>query len=176
MVEELQRTNHDLLSCIECFTEGEGGKQTKATHFGPGGERLCPEHAKLKPGCEPMTPGVPMSPVDLIRNFVFDHYQDEATMRQVYAEYWSPLEARCGGSTQLIEHSFKAFLTRQGFATQHRWELYKVFIAWWCARLTSKGNPAAVEEYATTNLSELLAGMRPGPPGGIYTQRFLLRS
>ena len=66
----------DLSTCHECHAEG---KQTPSTHWGPDGHRLCERHAKAVglEKCEEMTPGVEMSPVDLIRNFVIEHFKDE---------------------------------------------------------------------------------------------------
>ena len=70
----------DLSTCTECFLEG---KQVLSTHFGPDGTRLCERHAKEKglENCELMTPGVEMSPVDLIRNFVIEHFKDVPSTR-----------------------------------------------------------------------------------------------
>ena len=36
--------------------------------------------------------GVEMSPVDFIRNYVFEHFNSEEIQRRVYAEHWLPME------------------------------------------------------------------------------------
>ena len=36
--------------------------------------------------------GVEMSAVDLIRNFVHEHFATEVTQRRVYADHWLPME------------------------------------------------------------------------------------
>merc|ERR1712083_1079278 len=86
-MEEARRMGVDLSTCTECFTEGI---QTPSTHWGPNAERLCERHAAEQGlhNCEMMTPGIEMSPIDLIRNFVIEHFKDEPTMRRVHAEYW----------------------------------------------------------------------------------------
>merc|ERR1712181_195259 len=38
-------------------------------------------------GAEGSTPGVEMSPVDFIRNFVLEHFPDEQMMRKMHAQY-----------------------------------------------------------------------------------------
>ena len=42
-----------------------------------------------------------MSPVDLIRNYVHEHFEGEEAQRRIYAEHWLPMErvASCPGST-----------------------------------------------------------------------------
>merc|ERR1712125_174366 len=68
-LDRVQESGGDLYSCAQCYVEGEGGKEVRSTHFGPEGERLCGTCANSMPGSTPMTPGIPMSPVDVIRNF-----------------------------------------------------------------------------------------------------------
>eukprot|EP00929_Paragymnodinium_shiwhaense_P035763 TRINITY_DN19279_c0_g1_i1.p1 TRINITY_DN19279_c0_g1~~TRINITY_DN19279_c0_g1_i1.p1 ORF type:complete len:453 (+),score=75.32 TRINITY_DN19279_c0_g1_i1:70-1428(+) len=114
----------DLFSCIQCYTAGEGGKQTKATHFGPEGERLCTECAKqVSTSCTPMTPGIPMSPVDVVRNFVFDHYETEADMLDAYKTRWGPMEERNGSATEEVEAALSTFLEAAGSPVLNRWDL-----------------------------------------------------
>merc|ERR1719230_2280397 len=100
----------DLYSCIDCYATGDGGKEVKATHWGPEGERLCVDCAAKKPGSAVMTPGIPMSPVDVIRNFVFDHYDGDNAMIQAFDRYWGPIEANSGSDTQSIEAALTKFL------------------------------------------------------------------
>merc|ERR1712070_993963 len=71
-LEEAKRMGVDLTTCHECHAED---KQSPSTHYGPDGHRLCERHAKAVglDKCETMTPGVEMSPVDLVRNFVIEH-------------------------------------------------------------------------------------------------------
>merc|ERR1712232_1277732 len=113
-LEEARRMGVDLSTCTECFTQD---KQTPSTHWGPNAERLCGSCAAEKglEKCEKMMPGVEMSPVDLIRNFVIEHFKDEPSMRRAHAEYWSPLETKAGGNAEGLEHLFKQFLETQGF-------------------------------------------------------------
>lgn len=39
--------------------------------------------------------GMDMSPIDLIRNYVLEHFVTEDEQRRVYAELWLPMERRC---------------------------------------------------------------------------------
>jgi len=151
-LEEARRMGVDLSTCTECFLEE---KQTPSTHYGPDGQRLCRKHAEAVglANCETMTPGVEMSPVDLIRNFIMEHYPDEAAMRKAHAEYWSPLEVKAKG-TEGMETVMREFLASQGFKIKHRWELYKAFIVWWRSVEEKESN---VSTQATVRLKEILA-------------------
>merc|ERR1711997_1210667 len=102
-----------------------------ATHRGPGGNKLCEACAQRTPGSEPMTPGTPMVPVDLIRNFVIDHFGSEETMVRIHTEYWRPLEAAYGHSGQDLEAALLGFLEAKGFSVPSHWAIYSSFIAWW---------------------------------------------
>eukprot|EP00746_Dinoflagellata_sp_MGD_P012987 gnl/MRDRNA2_/MRDRNA2_127876_c0_seq1.p1 gnl/MRDRNA2_/MRDRNA2_127876_c0~~gnl/MRDRNA2_/MRDRNA2_127876_c0_seq1.p1 ORF type:complete len:653 (+),score=117.85 gnl/MRDRNA2_/MRDRNA2_127876_c0_seq1:77-2035(+) len=152
-LEEARRMGVDLSTCTECFLED---KQVPSTHWGPDGERLCECHAVAKglQNCESMTPGVEMSPADLIRNFVIEHCKDEPTMRKVHADYWSPLEARAGGTAEGLERTLATFLAEQGFKLKSRWQLYSIFVAWW---QNGAATDCSVEEYAKARLGEILA-------------------
>lgn len=158
-LEEARRMGVDLSTCTECFLEE---KQTCSTHFGPDGQRLCRSHAEALglDRCETMTPGVEMSPVDLIRNFVMEHFADESEMRRAHAECWSPLEAKAGGTAEGLERVLQEFLAGQGFTIKHRWELYNAFIVWWRGWRGGDGSlPGAmiVSDSATARLQEILA-------------------
>merc|ERR1712060_370507 len=127
MAEAAKSAGMDLYSCVECFMESED-KQTTSTHWGPEGERLCAKHAAAKPGSEEMTPGIAMSPVDLIRNFILNHFSTEEEMRRVHAEHWSPIEQKHGVSGQQLEQAFVNFLESRskacegkGLGVQSRW-------------------------------------------------------
>lgn len=154
-LEEARRMGVDLSTCTECFLLD---RQTVSTHWGPDGQRLCKEHAEAAgmDRCESMTPGVEMSPADLIRSFVMEHFADEAQMRQAHAELWSPLEAKAGGTAEGLERVVKDFLASQGFTTKHRWELYSAFVAWWRDSQGGSGS-AAAGDAATARLQQMLA-------------------
>lgn len=154
-LEEARRMGVDLSTCTECFMEG---KQVPSTHWGPDGNRLCQQHAEAKglENCESMMPGVEMSPADLVRNFVIEQFKDEATMRKMHAEYWSPLEEKAGGTADGLEKLLNQFIEDQGFKIKHRWLLYHCFILWW----RSAGDIGAdVEEDAVSKLRGLLAAV-----------------
>lgn len=80
-------------------------------------------------GCEGSTPGIDMSPIDFIRNFVLDHFPDEQGMRKMHAEYWSPLETKVG-SVENMEYFLVKFLASRGIQTD-RSGLYDSFEDWW---------------------------------------------
>mmetsp|Transcript_77110 Transcript_77110/g.140158 ORF Transcript_77110/g.140158 Transcript_77110/m.140158 type:complete len:112 (+) Transcript_77110:2-337(+) len=107
-----------------------------------------------------MTPGVEMSPVDLIRNFVIEQYKEEPAMRKAHATYWSPLEAKAGASAEGMEQLLRGFLTNQGFKLKHRWQLYGAFIAWWRSAAATE---QSAEEHATARLEEILASQGLAP-------------
>eukprot|EP00931_Biecheleriopsis_adriatica_P085924 TRINITY_DN60692_c0_g1_i1.p1 TRINITY_DN60692_c0_g1~~TRINITY_DN60692_c0_g1_i1.p1 ORF type:complete len:523 (-),score=113.11 TRINITY_DN60692_c0_g1_i1:25-1593(-) len=155
-LDEARRMGVDLSTCHECHVEG---KQTPSTHWGPDGHRLCEKHASAVglDMCEAMTPGIEMSPVDLIRNFVVEHYRDEASMRKAHAEYWSPLEKTAGGRSEGLEQLLKTFLEAQGFHIKHRWYLFSAFTVWW-----RNGKKLELNSEATANskLQELSAAVR----------------
>jgi len=151
-LDQARQLGVDLGSCVEAFMEGV---QTPATHWGPDGQRICEIHA-AKIGldkCELMTPGVEMSPADLIRNFVIEHFDDEAAMRQAHAEFWSPLETMAGGTAEGLEQLLSEFLSKQGFTLKQRWQLYTLFVAWWRAT-SAEGMPANV--LARERLEDIL--------------------
>jgi len=156
MKTQMESLSMDLFSCIDCFSSGDGGKETKSTHWGPEGERLCEECAKFRPGSTTMTPGIPMSPIDVIRNFVFDHYSGDEAMKQAHANYWGPIEGKTGANNKSVEASISAFLEARGFPAESRWGIHKAFRLWW-----STPNDASVEEFANGKLMELLEGVEP---------------
>jgi len=153
-----EQTCVDLFSCIECYASGDGGRETKATHWGANGERLCKDCASTKSGVNPMTPGIPMSPVDVIRNFVFDHYDGDAAMTEGFEKYWGPIETsggvNSGLDTEKFEASLSQFLDVSGFHVHNRWGIISAFERWW-------GQPGenGPEAHAETKLNELLNGM-----------------
>merc|ERR1719210_1816959 len=93
--------------------------------------RLCARCAEERPGSEPMTPGMPMVPVDLVRNLVIDHFASEESMIRAHGEYWRPLEAKYGHNTPELEHAFTRFLQKRDVEVPTRWALYAGFIQWW---------------------------------------------
>merc|ERR1712224_1035831 len=100
--------------------------------------------------------------VDLIRNFVIEHFKDEATMRQVHADYWSPLEKKAGGTFEGLEALFKNFLETHGFRIKHRWYLYSAFIVWWRGgkKVGSSTESAAIAKLGTLLQDKLRAKVR----------------
>jgi len=157
-MEQLIGTAQDLSSCVVCYADGDGGKVVASTHWGAAGERLCSDCAAKSPDSEPMTPGMPMVPVDLIRNFVFDHFASEATMRQAHSDYWSPLEAKYKNNVGGLEEAFIAFLENRGFPPSGRWALFKSFTDWWCSGTKPVGG-REVEELAIKKMKEILQAM-----------------
>merc|ERR1712039_130897 len=109
------------------------------------------------------TVGVEMSPVDFIRNFVLEHFSGEQMMREMHAQYWSPLELKIG-SVENLEEFFKTFLISQSFAedTTARCDLYDSFEAWWRAGMQS--HQLGLPEYATMRLEEMSAAVASDPP------------
>merc|ERR1712216_69994 len=110
-----------------------------------------------KIGSYPMTPGVPMSPIDLIRNFVIDHYQDEVSMRRAHEHFWSPLEAKYSGNTAALEEGLKCFLDGQGLVVEKRWDLFKAFNQWFS--VGAPGGSEGVAPHASNKMVELLVGL-----------------
>lgn len=101
-----------------------------------------------------------MSPVDLIRNFVIDHYATEDAQRLAHARCWSPLEAGFGERTHLVDAGLRAFLRARGFEAEREWDLYGAFLGWWAA-----GAPAPDSAtLADARLRELLAAPREQAP------------
>jgi len=154
-MEQLAGSAQDLSSCVVCYADGDGGKVVASTHWGATGERLCSDCAAKSPDSEPMTPGMPMVPVDLIRNFVFDHFASEAAMRQAHADYWSPLEAKYKNNAGGLEEAFIAFLENRGFPPSSCWALYVSFTDWWCSGTKPAGG-REVEELAIRKMKEIL--------------------
>merc|ERR1712039_163945 len=130
-------------------------RQTPSTHWGPDGQRLCEKCATAKglEQCESMTPGVEMSPADLVRNFAIEHYKDEDSMRRAHAQYWSPLETSAGGTAEGLEQVLQKFFLQQGYRLKHRWQLYSAFIAWW---RSDERSDLSGPEFASSRLAELL--------------------
>ena len=67
--------------------------------------------------------GVGMSSIDLVRNFVLEHFETEAEQIRVYKERWLPIERACferdtSGKTTVVaaacEHGFAAALEKLG--------------------------------------------------------------
>eukprot|EP00927_Polykrikos_kofoidii_P070676 TRINITY_DN67089_c0_g1_i1.p1 TRINITY_DN67089_c0_g1~~TRINITY_DN67089_c0_g1_i1.p1 ORF type:complete len:469 (+),score=64.47 TRINITY_DN67089_c0_g1_i1:145-1551(+) len=162
LVEQFVGTEHDLNSCVLCYSEGDGGTIAVSTHWGPNGERLCSECACKQPGSEVMTPGMPMVPVDLVRNFVLDHFQNESTMRSMHARYWSQLEAKYNDSPAL-ENAFIAFLEKRDVVVSGRWALFASFVRWWRAEGGTSVNggtdTCGAEAHATQKLEAMLEGI-----------------
>jgi hypothetical protein len=63
-------------------------------------------------GKEQDVAGVRMSPADLLRNFVHEHFEGEAEQRRVHETLWMPMERRCGGAVDGLEAGFGAALDR----------------------------------------------------------------
>ena len=84
--------------------------------------------------------GMAMSPVDLIRNFVHDHFEGEVEQRRVHAEVWMPMERACSTAAgqgvevwKAMETAFaKALqgLTRERAAPSGM-AIYGAFQEWW---------------------------------------------
>lgn len=55
--------------------------------------------------------GVRMSPVDLLRNFVHEHFEGEGEQRRVHETLWMPMERHCGGTVDGLEAGFGAALS-----------------------------------------------------------------
>lgn len=168
-LEEARRMGVDLSTCTECFLEE---KQTCSTHWGPDGQRLCRAHAEAVglDACETMTPGIEMSPVDLIRNFVMEHFAEESQMRRAHAECWSPLETKAGGTAEGLERVLKEFLAAQGFTTKHRWELYNAFVVWWRGWRGGDGSlpgSATASDLASARLQEILTSQNLPIPSAL---------
>merc|ERR1712232_800833 len=106
-------------------------------------------------GSEGSTPGIEMSPVDFIRNFVLENFPDEQTMRKMHSQYWSPLETRVG-SVDDMQRFFQAFLSLRGFPAGSD-RLYDAFEDWWKAGLPQQADLA---EYAASKLMEMLQSQR----------------
>jgi len=111
-------------------------------------------------GTQGSTPGIEMSPIDFIRNFVLENFGDEQIMRRMHSMYWSPLETRLGPASSM-EEFFKAFLSSQGFRCS-RDELYDTFESWWKAGLPTQ---ADLSEYAEEKLREMLQFTYAGAGG-----------
>jgi hypothetical protein len=131
LMEQFEGTEHDLGSCATCFASGDGGLVVPSTHVGPEGDRMCQACAAKTPGAQPMTPGMPMVPLDLLRNFVCDHFASEARMVEAHASYWRPLEVMFEHDSKALEDALEIFLDEQGFPVSSRWALYGSFSAWW---------------------------------------------
>lgn len=163
-MDEARRMGVDLSTCTECFMNGI---QTPSTHWGPDGQRLCERCASEKglENCESMTPGVEMSPVDLVRNFVIEHFKSEDAMRKAHAEYWSPLEEKAGGTAEGLERLLGRLMTDQGYKIKHRWQLYGIFISWWN---NGAGSEDSSEPHAIARLEELLTASGLEPPSAMH--------
>lgn len=133
LMQQLKGTELDLNSCAQCFASGEGGHVVASTHLGPNGDRMCAACAAKTPGAQPMTPGMPMVPLDLIRNFVVDHFATEPRMVEMHALHWRPLEAMYQHDVASLEAALEDFLDGQGHEVASRWALYSSFTAWWRA-------------------------------------------
>ena len=57
--------------------------------------------------------GMAMSPVDLIRNYVFEFFDGEAVQRKAYTKYWVPMERACiaAGGADVSRACEKVFAT-----------------------------------------------------------------
>jgi hypothetical protein len=131
LTEQFRGTEHDLDSCAACFASGNGGRIVASTHVGPEGDRMCQACAAMTPGAQPMTPGMPMVPLDLLRNFVCDHFDSEARMVEAHAAHWRPLEVLFDHDSEALEDALESFLDERGFPMSSRWALYGSFTAWW---------------------------------------------
>lgn len=57
--------------------------------------------------------GMAMSPVDLVRNFVHEHFDGEAEQRRVYGQLWMPMERACAAAVgEDVEVSFSGIASR----------------------------------------------------------------
>jgi hypothetical protein len=131
LTEQFKGTEHDLGSCAACFASGDGGRVVASTHVGPDGNRMCQACAATTPGAQPLTPGMPMVPLDLLRNFVCDHFASEERMVEAHAAHWRPLEVMFDHDIQALEDALEVFVDEKGFPMSSRWSLYGSFTAWW---------------------------------------------
>lgn len=144
--------NDLVLSILRCFTLQAFVLQTD--------QRLQVIFHALTEGWgeEGSSPGIDMSPVDLIRNFVLEHFPDEATMREAHAKYWSPIEQSVGSPNDM-ECFFQDFLSKQGLQT-YRCSLYDDFEAWWATGIPAQQDRSSA--WAAERLEVILAFASPG--------------
>mmetsp|Transcript_21510 Transcript_21510/g.55005 ORF Transcript_21510/g.55005 Transcript_21510/m.55005 type:complete len:471 (-) Transcript_21510:160-1572(-) len=115
--------------------------------------RIAQQMAEFKrqgiPTLLPPPPGVGMAYVDLIRNFVFEHFATEDEMRNEHTQWWSPMETAFPGNPEL-EAAFRHFLGNNGFLVDSEHELYGKFCAWWRAALEAAGGVSAAASVLST--------------------------
>jgi len=64
--------------------------------------------------------GVSMSPIDLIRNYILEHFETEETTIRIYKEHWVPIEKACSSSDvasaceRIFESTLELLLTKAG--------------------------------------------------------------
>ena len=108
-----------------------------------------------------------MTPVDLLRNFIVEHFQGEAKQIAVHGAYWTPLERT--GAAAALELGFQRFLELEGGAVAaETGGTYGAFARWWRAE-----GGARSEEEAEGLLRRLLTAVPPLvpelPPNGAAT-------
>lgn len=96
-------------------------------------------------------PGVELAPIDMVRNFVLEHFPNEAAMRQAHAEYWSPMEKGAGGPEGLSKWlcNFITFKSESSLSGD--------FMDWW-----AQGEVTVSRRGATQRLQHLLNAFRKG--------------
>ena len=86
--------------------------------------------------------GVDMSPVDLVRNYVHEHFEGETAQRDAYERLWLPIERTCCEAAAraglqvypwaACERVFALALAQLAGSRVHAGvEIYGAFIKWW---------------------------------------------
>jgi len=96
-----------------------------------------------------------MTPLDIVRNFVFDFYSADEEMKEAYARYWGPMEQKFGEDVGRVEAALAAFLEAGGIGISTRWDLSRAFQNWWGV---PEGD-ATPQEHANARLEALLDGL-----------------
>ena len=110
-----------------------------------------------------------MSPIDLIRNFVFEHFEGEQEQRRVYSALWLPMERACLQAANTAaaapvdvstacEAAFAAALRnlRKRRSDPSGMEIYSEFQAWW------ESNAAARPKARLSGFAAAVAQVCPG--------------
>ena len=85
------------------------------------------------------SPGMPMTAVDLVRNFVVEHFGTEAKQVEIHDRYWLPLEQLSEGSEPCI----REFLQDRGMPLDGAGGVYTAFTSWWTRQAGDAGEPQA---------------------------------
>lgn len=106
--------------------------------------------------------GVDMSPVDLVRNFVHEHFDGEVAQRGVYERLWLPIERTCSEAAAsaglqiytweacervfalALAHLVQSGGTCAGVSAVEGSKIYGTFIEWWEDPSHSQGSVPAV--------------------------------